>query len=96
MKREDLEAMGLSKENIDKIMQQNGQDIENAKANAATNAVDKARADRLQEQLNTALAELTAAQQEGATAAQLRKTLAETTAKLFCLLGFMKIKKTAA
>ena len=82
MKREDLEAMGLSKENIDKIMQQNGQDIENAKANAATNAVDKARADRLQEQLNTALAELTAAQQEGATTAQLRKTLAETTAKL--------------
>ena len=82
MKREDLEAMGLSKENIDKIMAQNGQDIENAKANAAGSAADKARADRLQEQLDSVLAELNVAQQEGATAAQLRKTLAETTAKL--------------
>lgn len=82
MKREDLEAMGISKENIDKVMAQNGLDIENAKANAAANTADKARADRLQEQLDTALAELTAAQQDGATAAQLRQRLAETTAKL--------------
>lgn len=82
MKREELEAMGISKENIDKIMQQNGQDIENAKANAGASSVDKARADRLQQQLDTALAELTAAQNEGATAAQLRKNLSEVTAKL--------------
>lgn len=82
MKREDLEAMGLSKENIDKIMQQNGQDIENAKANAAANTADKARADRLQQQLDATLSELATAQQEGATAAQLRKSLNEATAKL--------------
>lgn len=31
MKREDLKAMGLTDEQIDKIMTQNGQDIENAK-----------------------------------------------------------------
>lgn len=84
MKREELEAMGLSKENIDAIMRQNGIDIENAKQNAGDSgaALEKSRADRLQEQLNTALAELTAAQQEGATAAQLRKNLENVTAQL--------------
>ena len=34
MKRSDLEALGLSKEAIDSIMDLNGRDIENAKANA--------------------------------------------------------------
>jgi len=33
MKRSDLEAMGLTKEQIDSIMETNGADIENAKAN---------------------------------------------------------------
>ena len=50
MKREELEAMGLSKENIDAIMRQNGIDIENAKQNAGDSgaALEKSRSDRLQ------------------------------------------------
>lgn len=66
MKRERLEAMGLSKEQIDEIMQQNGLDIENAKQNAAP--AEKQRADSLQEQLNTLTGELTAARDSAATA----------------------------
>lgn len=44
MKRADLEALGIEKENIDKIMETNGADIE----------AKKKENERLQEQLNTA------------------------------------------
>lgn len=66
MKREDLEVMGLSKEQIDEIMKQNGLDIENAKQNVVT--AEKLRADGLQEQLNTLTSELTTARDGAATA----------------------------
>lgn len=66
MKREDLELMGLSKEQIDEIMKQNGLDIENAKQNVV--AAEKLRADGLQEQLNTLTSELTTARDGAATA----------------------------
>ena len=61
MKREFLEGLGLSKEQIDKIMAQNGQDIEEIKNNA--NA-EKKRADGLQEQLDTLTADLNNARNE--------------------------------
>ena len=80
MKREELEAMGLSKENIDKIMQQNGQDIENAKHTAA--AAEKQRADSLQTQLDTLNADLTAARNEAVSARDLKARLDEAEAKM--------------
>ena len=61
MKREFLEGLGLSKEQIDKIMDQNGQDIEAAKNEAAT---EKARADGLQTQLETLTTDLNNARNE--------------------------------
>lgn len=61
MKREFLEGLGLSKEQIDKIMDQNGQDIEEFKNAAAT---EKARADGLQSQLETLTTDLTTARNE--------------------------------
>lgn len=61
MKREFLEGLGLSKELIDQIMNQNGQDIEAAKTEAAT---EKARADGLQSQLETLTNDLTTARNE--------------------------------
>lgn len=84
MNREALREMGLSDEQINAIMQQNGQDIENARNAAAEGnaTAERARADRLQEQLDATLAELTAAQQEGANAAQLRRSLDAVTAQL--------------
>ena len=61
MKREFLEGLGLSKEQIDKIMDQNGQDIEEIKSNATA---EKKRADGLQEQLDTLTADLNNARNE--------------------------------
>ena len=80
MKREDLKAMGLSDDQVNQIMQQNGQDIENAKQNAA--ATEKARADGLQEQLNNLTTDLANARNEAVTAKDLKDKLDEATAKL--------------
>lgn len=62
MKREDLKNKGLTDEQIEFVMQQNGQDIEAAKQNAA--ATEKARADGLQSQLETLTNDLTTARNE--------------------------------
>jgi hypothetical protein len=62
MKREDLKNKGLTDEQIEFVMQQNGQDIEAAKQNAA--ASEKARADGLQSQLETLTNDLTTARNE--------------------------------
>lgn len=62
MKREDLKAMGLTDEQVNTIMTQNGQDIENAKQNAA--ATEKARADGLQTQLDNLTNDLNTARNE--------------------------------
>ena len=80
MKREELEALGLSKEQIDKIMAQNGQDIENAKNNAA--AAEKLRADTLQGQLDTLKNDLTTAQNEAITAKDFKAKLEAADAKI--------------
>ena len=80
MKREELEARGLTKEQIDFIMTQNGQDIENAKQNAA--ATEKARADGLQTQLDTLTADLTSARNEAVTARDYKAKLDAADAKI--------------
>lgn len=80
MKREELEAKGLSKEQIDFIMAQNGQDIENAKQNAA--AAEKLRADGLQSQLDTLTADLNAARNEAVTAKDFKAKLDAADAKI--------------
>ncbi|MEG2931404.1 MAG: phage scaffolding protein [Ruthenibacterium sp.] len=51
MKREDLTALGVSEDSVDKIMSINGRDIETYKVSAAA---EKLRADGLDEQLKTA------------------------------------------
>lgn len=51
MTREMLEAMGLSKEQIDKIMAENGKDIEKAKGDLEAKEAEK---ESLEEQLKTA------------------------------------------
>lgn len=80
MKREELEALGLSKDQIDKIMAQNGQDIENAKNNAA--AAEKLRADTLQTQLDTLKNDLSTAQNEAVTAKDYKAKLEAADAKI--------------
>lgn len=61
MKREFLEGLGLTKEQIDKVMDQNGQDIEESKNNASA---EKLRADGLQSQLESLTNDLTTARNE--------------------------------
>lgn len=80
MKREDLKAMNLTDEQINQIMGWNGQDIENAKQNAA--ATEKARADGLQEQLNTLTTDLANARNEAVTAKDLKAKLDAADAKI--------------
>lgn len=82
MRREELRAQGLSEAQIEFVMQQNGQDIENARQNSEAAQAERARADALQEQLDTVRADLQAAQTGAATAAELRRQLGETQARL--------------
>lgn len=74
MKREDLKALGLNDEQIDKIMAQNGADIENAKQGGAA---DRQRADDLQAQLDRLTTDLAAAQKSAGDAAALKDQLAK-------------------
>lgn len=80
MKREDLKAMGLTDDQVNTIMTQNGQDIENAKQNAA--ATEKAHADGLQIQLDTLTADLTTARNEAITAKDMKTRLEAAEAKV--------------
>lgn len=80
MKREDLKAMGLTDDQVNTIMTQNGQDIENAKQNAI--AAEKARADGLQTQLDTLTADLTTARNEAITAKDMKTRLEAAEAKV--------------
>lgn len=79
MKREFLEGLGLSKEQIDKIMDQNGQDIEEFKNAAAT---EKARADGLQSQLETLTTDLTIARNDSRTLKEVQANLDAANAKV--------------
>lgn len=81
MKREELQALGLTDEQINAVMKQNGIDIETAKQNAGDSAAEKARADRLQTQLDEITIALAAAQESASSAAALRKSFDELTAK---------------
>ena len=80
MKREDLRNKGLTDEQIEFVMTQNGQDIESAKQNAA--ATEKARADGLQEQLDTLTTDLADARNNAATAKDLKAKLDAAEAKI--------------
>ena len=80
MKRDDLKTMNLSDEQINQIMTWNGQDIENAKQNAA--ADEKARADRLQTQLDTLTTDLNTARSEAITAKDIKTRLEAAEAKV--------------
>lgn len=82
MRREELRAQGLSESQIEFVMQQNGQDIENARQNSEAVQAERARADGLQEQLDTVRADLQAAQTGAATAAELRRQLGEAQARI--------------
>lgn len=55
MKREFLEGLGIEKEAVDKIMAENGKDIEAEKAKTAATESDR---DRYKEQLDTAMEKL--------------------------------------
>lgn len=83
MNRDELKTLGLTDDQINAVMKQNGQDIENAKQNAGGGdaAAEKARADRLQTQLDEITVALTAAQESASSAAALRKSFDELTAK---------------
>lgn len=82
MNREKLREMGLTEDLINEIMRQNGLDIENAKKENGDDGVQRARADQLQEQLNTMMSELREAQESASGAAQLKKDLANMTERL--------------
>lgn len=81
MKREELRALGLNEDQINTIMQQNGQDIEAARQGAGDAAAEKARADRLQAQVDQFTIDFAAAQESASSAAALRKSFDELTAK---------------
>lgn len=82
MKREELRAMGLTEDQVNTIMKQNGQDIEAAKNEAAT---EKARADGLQAQLDGLTTELATARNEAGNFKDLKAKLdaAEARAKAY-------------
>lgn len=84
MKREELRAMGLTDEQVNAIMQKNGEDIENAKkgAEGGDAAAEKARADSLQAQLDTLTADLATARASAAGAKELRDALDAANAKI--------------
>lgn len=84
MNREELRAMNLSDEQINTIMAINGRDIENARQNTDSEALrtEQARREALQQQLDTALADMQAAQASAATAAELRRQLGEAQARI--------------
>lgn len=79
MKREELKAMGLTEDQVNTIMKLNGQDIEAAKTEAAT---EKARADGLQSQLDGLTSELTAARNEAGNFKDLKAKLDAADAKV--------------
>lgn len=80
MKREDLKNKGLTDEQIEFVMQQNGQDIEVAKQNAA--ATEKARADGLQSQLEALTNDLTTARNEAGSLRDVQSRLDAANAKV--------------
>lgn len=82
MNRDKLREMGLTEDQINEIMQQNGQDIENAKKATGDDGAHKARADQLQSQLDALRTELATAQESASGAAQLKKELANMAARL--------------
>lgn len=77
MRREELRARGLSEEQVEFIMQQNGQDIEAARNNSEAVQAERNRADALQAQLDTLNTALTEARNSAAGAAELRRQLDE-------------------
>lgn len=79
MKREELRAMGLTEDQVNTIMKLNGQDIEAAKSEAAT---EKARADGLQGQLDSLTTELTNARNEAGNFKDLKAKLDAADAKV--------------
>lgn len=79
MKREELNAMGLTEDQVNTIMKQNGQDIEAAKAEAAA---EKSRADGLQAQLEGLTTELTNARNEAGNFKDLKAKLDAADAKV--------------
>lgn len=81
MRREDLRNQGLTEEQINFVMQQNGIDIENAANNDERLAAERNRAEGLQAQLDTLTADLTAARNSAAGAADLRRQLDEANAR---------------
>lgn len=82
MRREDLRNQGLSDAQIEFVMQQNGQDVEAARQNNDAAAAERARADNLQQQLDTITADLTAARNSAAGAADLKRQLDAAQAKI--------------
>lgn len=81
MNRDELRNLGLTDDQINFVMKQNGQDVENAKQNAGDAAAEKARADRLQTQLDEITVALATAQESASSAAALRKSFDDLTAK---------------
>lgn len=81
MRREDLRNQGLTDDQIEFVMQQNGQDIEAARQNNDAVQAERARADGLQQQLDSMMTDLTNARNSAANAAELRRQLDETNAK---------------
>ena len=79
MKREELRAMGLTEEQVNAIMKQNGQDIEAAKKEAAE---EKERADGLQTKLDTLTGDLEAARKESGNFKDLKARLDAADAKV--------------
>lgn len=79
MKREFLEGLGLSKEKIDQIMDQNGQDIEEFRTNANN---ERLRADGLQAQLDTLTTDLTNARNDASTLRDVQARLDAANAKV--------------
>lgn len=81
MRRDDLRAQGLTEEQINFIMNLNGQDIEEARRNNDGVRAERERADGLQVQLDALNADLTAARNSAAGAADLRRQLDEVNAR---------------
>lgn len=82
MRREELQALGLSDDQINAVMRQNGIDIENARQSAGgAETAERARADRLQTQLDEITVALAAAQESASSAAALRRSFEELTVK---------------
>lgn len=98
MKREELQALGLNDDQINAVMKQNGMDIEAAKqaGGSAEAASEKARADRLQTQLDEITVSLAAAQESASSAAALRKSFDELSAKHNATIKANAVRDAAA